>query len=89
MSNEDLKQHLAELHKTLEDAGHLSSSEKDVLGHLMEEMVEIAAGEPVKAEHADGVREQLERQATDFELKHPRLSAVLRQIMEALEKMGI
>ena len=27
MSNEDLKQHLAELHKTLEDAGHLSSSD--------------------------------------------------------------
>ena len=89
MDSETLKQQLKELHETLEDASHLSTSERDVLGHLMEEMVEIASSGSVEEQDAEGIVDQLEKQATDFETRHPRLAGVLRQIMDALERMGI
>ncbi len=89
MPNEDLKQHLAELQQTLSDANHLKPGEADVLSQLMEEMVVIASSEDVAPEDDSGILDQLEKQATDFELNHPKVGAVIRQIMEALEKMGI
>ncbi len=89
MPNEDLKQHLSELQKTLADASQLKPGEEDVLSQLMEEMVVLSSSEDVAPENDSGILEQLEKQATDFELNHPKIGAVLRQIMEALEKMGI
>lgn len=89
MTNEELKAQLAELHNQLEKASRLEPAERDVLGSLMSDMVKIASGEELHEDHKLGVKEQLEQQASDFETRHPQLAGALRQVMDALHKMGI
>jgi chromosome segregation ATPase len=89
MNNDELKRQLNELHKELERAHTLGPEEKDRFGSLMSEMVEIAQGEEGAEETKETLREKLEHKASDFDAEHPRLAGVLRQVIDALGKMGI
>lgn len=94
MSNEELKARLEDLHQELEKAHTLSLDERDKFGSLMSDMVLIAQGKGVGKEHDvpnhnETLREKLEHKASDFDVDHPRLAGVLRQIVDALNKMGI
>ena len=89
MSQDDLRDRLKELHQELEKASQLSNDERDVLGSLMKDMVEMASSDAAIQDRAGGLTDQLEQQANDFENRHPKLAGVLRQIMDALGKMGI
>ena len=92
MSNEELKARLKDLHHELEQAHTLSLEERDKFGRLMSDMVLIAQGEDEESglpEHNETLREKLEYKASDFDVDHPRLAGVLRQIIDALNKMGI
>ena len=90
MAAEDLKQQIAELRKELEYAGETDVHVKDMFGSLMKDIVVIASEAPEAEEvDAEGVKAQLEQQATDFENRHPRVAAVMRHIMDLLAKMGI
>mgnify|MGYP003675220995 FL=1 len=89
MTNEELKKHLDELHDELEKAHTMAPEERDMFGHLMSEMVQIAQGEGQSEEHKETLRERLDLKASDFDADYPRLSGVIRQVLEALGKMGI
>jgi len=98
MQEDELSDRLRELHYELEEASHLSSDKKDVLGNLMKDIVVLASDEEGSSKAADDnpaekktgvIMRQLEKQANDFENQHPRLSGVIRQVMDALGKMGI
>ena len=69
MSEIELKQRLHELHDELEKASKLTTEERDVLGHLMTEMVEIAQAEEVP-DASDDLQDRVERYAGDFENQH-------------------
>lgn len=88
MSEIELKQRLHELHDELERASKLTTEERDVLGHLMTEMVEIAQAEEVP-DAPDDLQDRVERYAGDFENQHPRIAGLLRHILDVLGKMGI
>lgn len=87
--NDDLRDQLATLHNELEKATTLAPEDRDVLGRLMSDMIRIAQGDLGKEPHHETMREQLERKASEFDLDHPRLAGVLRQLLDALGKMGI
>lgn len=89
MSDNELSNRLQDLHEELERASKLSTEERDVLGSLMTEMVEIANEGEQASQQPDSLMDQLEEQVNEFENRHPRLAGVLRQIIEALGKMGI
>jgi len=89
MSNEELKSRLDELHQELEKAGTLSLEERDMFGSLMADMVQIAQEESQPEEHDETLREKLEHKASDFDVDHPRLAGVIRQLLDSLGKMGI
>ena len=87
--NDDLRDQLATLHNELEKAKTLDPEDRDMLGHLMSDMIRIAQGDLKKEAHHETVREQLERKASEFDLDHPRLAGVVRQLLDSLGKMGI
>ncbi|EAT12752.1 DUF4404 family protein [Bermanella marisrubri] len=81
---ESLKQHLEQLHDTLSKGEPLDSESKDLLKQLDADIQKVLSGE-----EDEGLSYRLEQQAVDFEGQHPQLSAILRDIMDALSKMGI
>ena len=91
MSEDDLRAHLDELHRQLEDAAAVDVHVKDMFGSLMEDIVSISSADDDAAdqEQRESVKQQLEEQAADFESRHPKLAAAIRQIMDLLAKMGI
>ncbi len=89
MSNEDLKRQLDELHDELEKAHTLAPIERDRLGQLMSDIVQIAQGEEEPEDSTETLREKLEHKASDFDVEYPRLAGVLRQVLDSLSKMGI
>ncbi|TNF06283.1 MAG: DUF4404 family protein [Gammaproteobacteria bacterium] len=89
MKNEELHSQLEQLHKELEQAKTLAPADRDVLGNLMSDMVKIAQGEEPVEKPRQSLREKLEEKESEFEVEHPRLAGVIRQILDALNRMGI
>jgi hypothetical protein len=86
MTEQKLKSNIQEVHAELERANTMTSQEKDLLGSLMEEIVIHAGADDEKKQ---AVTSELDRQATKFEMDYPKIAGLLRQIMDALGKMGI
>ncbi|MCK9505471.1 MAG: DUF4404 family protein [Porticoccaceae bacterium] len=89
MTNQDLRSELQSLHQQIETAIHKESLDKDVLSHVMTDIVRISQGDDLQAAESETLKEQLEDQVADFEAGHPRLAATLRDIMDVLAKLGI
>lgn len=89
MTDDNLREELQSLHDQLETAIHKEPLDKDILGSVMNSIVKIAQGDTVRDEDGEHLKEQLEEQAADFEARHPRLAATLRDVMDVLSKLGI
>lgn len=89
MKNEELHSQLEQLHEELARAKTLAPEDRDVLGNLMSDMVKIAQGEEPAEKPRRTLREKLEEKESEFEIEHPRLAGVIRQILDALNRMGI
>ena len=55
----------------------------------MSDMVLIAQGQNEADAGRETLREKLEHKASDFDSSHPGLAGVIRQVLDALGKMGI
>ncbi|WP_461518355.1 DUF4404 family protein [Porticoccus sp.] len=89
MTNEELHSQLEQLHKELEQAKTLSPADRDVFGNLMSDMVKIAQGKEQVEKPHHSLRQRLEEKESEFEVEHPRLAGVIRQVLDALNRMGI
>lgn len=88
--NEDLRNQLQTLHDDLEKALKVTAIEKDVWGHVMGDMVRIYEGEELRHhEEPRSLREVLEARESQYEVAHPRIAGIVRQILDILAKMGI
>lgn len=89
-NNDELRDRLGLLHDELEKAIHRSPLDRDMLGHVMQDIVLISQGEEQQANaEPETLKSLLERQASDFEAEHPRLSGLLREAADILARMGI
>jgi hypothetical protein len=89
MTKDDLRQELKNLHDEIEHAIHKEPLDKDMFGKIMERIVRIAQDEPVEEEEGEDLKAQLEERAADFEVRHPKVAGVLRDVMDVLSKLGI
>lgn len=88
MESNELREQLIELHRELEVATRKDPRE-DVLSHVMTDIVRIASGENINQDDGENLRERIEHQASDFEIRHPRAAGILREVTDILAKLGI
>ncbi|MGK0443850.1 MAG: chromosome segregation ATPase [Bermanella sp.] len=82
---EQLKNKLAQLKQTIGQIDSLDSESRELLEQLDRDIQAALANE--KAD--DGINHRLEQQAVEFDSQHPNASAVMRDIIDMLGKMGI
>ncbi|MEH6345828.1 MAG: DUF4404 family protein [Bermanella sp.] len=83
--HEQLKAKLAQLKESLSGIERLDDESRGLLTQLDLDIQSVLSSQQGDAS-LDG---RLEQQAVQFEGKHPQMSAILRDIMDALSKMGI
>lgn len=81
---ESLKQTLAQFRQSLEDLREIDEESAQLLREIDVEIQSV-----LKGEEPAGLEGRIEKQAVAFEGEHPQLSAILRDVMDALSKMGI
>lgn len=88
MSKEDLHKTLRRLRTELEDLRPQDAALREQLDRLIEG-VEKQIREPEDAEHKESLLEEFPEAIVRMEIDHPKLSAVLRQMVTALSSSGI
>lgn len=79
-----LKQKLEEMRIALSEVSDLDDEAKDQLRQLENDIQNKIGGNAI-----DDLEERLEEQAVAFEGQYPKLSAIVRDVVDALSKMGI
>lgn len=86
MSNDDLRQLLAQVHERLGNVSTLDAPAREQLITVMHDIERALGGDGAgAAPDAD----RLESLAVQFQAKHPAISETLRQLVDALGKAGI
>lgn len=89
-NNSELKAQLIGIHSELEKATTSTAKERDVLGHVMGDIVRLSQGEELSHhDEPESLRAVLEERASTYEVDHPRAAALIRQVLDILAKMGI
>ena len=89
MDKDKLQQLINDLHQELKAADSADEASKDMLRRAAAE-IDVAVGTgQVSEERHRSYREQLERSAVDFEADHPRVAAIIENIIDTLGKIGI
>jgi len=82
---DELKQKLAQLKQVLSESNQFDEEDRKLLAQLDEDIqAALSTGES-----DDSLTGRIEQQAIEFDTQHPSTSAVLRDIMDVLGKMGI
>lgn len=84
MTSDQLRESIAEIKKYMQDA--LDTHERDLLGDLIS-AIGHTQGQPVAS--SETLSEELDQRAIDFDTRHPKLSKLLREVMDTLGKMGV
>jgi hypothetical protein len=79
-----LQAKLEQLRSLLKDADNLTDHDIEALEGLDKEIQTLLAGQPQM-----DLDTKIEQQAVAFEGHYPQLSAILRDLMDTLSKMGI
>ena len=88
MAEQDLRSELKELHDQLEASLRKAPEDRDILSHIMTDLVRVAEGEKLYGDEPETLKEHLEEKAADFESRHPKAAAILRDVMEVLSRLG-
>lgn len=88
MNDQELRAELKELHDRIAASMHKEPLDRDILSHIMTDLVRVAEGEKLYETESDTLKEQLEEKATNFESQHPKTAGVLREVMDVLSKLG-
>lgn len=86
MNKEQLQSQLSQLHEELAAQPTLDESNRALLQQLAGD-IQLLLDDDTSAE--EGLVERLEQQSVRFESDHPTLGSTLRQIIDALGRMGI
>lgn len=89
MEDQELRDQLAQLHRKLEEATRNEPLDRDVLSHVMTDIVKLSSGQVLHPDQEENLKEQLRHQASDFELRHPKLASITQEIMDVLSRLGI
>ena len=89
MTTEEIKNSLRQLHAELAQ-GHAVDPEVSSLLIVLDKDIHSLLNQPTAAAaHAHPIAERLDAAALQLEVGHPKLAPVLRQVGEALSRIGI
>ena len=88
-SEESLRELLARVHERLSQTGSIDEESRRMLGGLMQDIGRALGQGPSGEGAVNGHAPRLEAMAVRFETDHPALAELLRQLTDALGKLGI
>lgn len=88
-SKESLRELLARVHERLSQSGSIDEESRRMLGALVQDIDRALARGADEGGPAAGHVSNLESLAVRFETDHPGLAELLRQLIDALGKVGI
>ena len=83
--HDELKSKLTQLKQAIGNIDTLDDEGRELLQQLDKDIKTVLTGEPVDV----SLNDRLEQQAVEFDREHPKTSAVIRDIMDMLARMGI
>ncbi|MBT5387598.1 MAG: DUF4404 family protein [Porticoccaceae bacterium] len=90
MANQDLKAKLVELRQRLQKAVNINPADRDLWTTLITELSRQAEAETDKPDHSpQDLRAALEQKGAAYEIEHPEIAYIVRQVLDILVKMGI
>ena len=83
--SEQLKEKLQSLHDALKQVDNLDDDTRQLLQAINDDISRVTSGNPAP----ENLTDRIEQQTVKFEGEHPQMSAILRDIIDLLGKMGI
>ncbi|WP_283788187.1 DUF4404 family protein [Bermanella sp. WJH001] len=83
--HDELKSKLTQLKQAIGNIDTLDDESRALLQQLDQDIKTVLTGEPADV----SLNDRLEQQAVEFDSEHPKTSAVIRDIMDMLARMGI
>ena len=89
MDKQQLREQLEKLHAELQDVESLNEKDRALLQNLASDVREALNREDEDAEHYNSLGERLKETVAEIEASHPRITLLMRQIIDQLAFMGI
>jgi peptidoglycan hydrolase CwlO-like protein len=89
MDKQQLREQLEKLHAELQDVESLNEKDRALLQSLASDVGEALNREDEHAEHYNSLGERLKETVAEIEASHPRITLLMRQIIDQLAFMGI
>jgi len=89
MNVDQLKTTIRDLHAGLEKTGEADPELRALLQKLDSDLHRLLAARAEVEKEQSGFQERLESIAADFDTRHPQLAGVLRELGDALARVGI
>jgi len=89
MDKQQLREQLEKLHAELQDVESLNEKDRALLQNLASEVREALNREEEHPERYNSLGERLKETVAEIEASHPRITLLMRQIIDQLAFMGI
>jgi hypothetical protein len=90
MNNNDLKEHLKNLHQELSEVTVVDEDSKKLLEEIQEDVQSLLSHKSGDTLELHGtIRDRLAESARHFNASHPTLAATIRTVVNTLNNMGI
>ncbi|MCM3904513.1 MAG: DUF4404 family protein [Pyrinomonadaceae bacterium] len=89
MGKQTLRNQLQELHAELQQVESLDVTERKMLQNLARDVHEILRREDDRTQHYSSLGEQLREVVAQVEASHPRVTILMRQVIDQLAYLGI
>ena len=89
MDKQTLRAQLKELHAELQQVESLDVNEREMLENLSRDVQEILRREDDRTQHYITLGEQLREVVAQVEASHPRVTMLMRQVIDQLAYLGI
>jgi phosphoglycerate-specific signal transduction histidine kinase len=89
MDKQKLREQLQELHAELQQVESLDVSERETLQGLANDVREILRRGDDRTQHYSSLGDQLREVVAQVEASHPRVTMLMRQVIDQLAYLGI
>ena len=89
MDKQTLRGQLQELHAELQQVESLDVNEREMLQNLAKEVQEILRREDDRTQHYSSLGDQLREVVAQVEASNPRVTMLMRQVIDQLAYLGI
>ena len=89
MDKQTLRGQLQELHAELQQVESLDVNERKMLQNLARDVQEVLRRDDGRTHHYNSLGDQLREAVAQVEASHPRVTMLMRQVIDQLAYMGI